>query len=614
MGKSDPEEKFNEQVWEILQKIKEEALATEKGKPVKFVIGKVVGVGIIPRRRKIAILKKLQELGAIKIITKRSESERYGLEFQWDNAREFDLEILQPKFDEVYKKYSPNDKTKIQISKKEFAETLISDLETKYEEITEEQKEDQFFIKLADYGKYLIESDVLSSLLASLKDDSQKDLASYRDKRNEFYNKLVPLSKDLLGKAARAGLKDDPTSPFISQIAQLKARIQDLETSFFDEELDYFYTPYRELIERFVNEGKRNLIKKHLIQDTNTPKLFKEYSAAHKEWEKFKKIRENTVWWAHYNITRIAAGVYEINKEYYFPKDDAISDIYRSEINSIVEGRATVYLNRKKFETWLKRLHRYILSRMGLYKEMQKMSGLVEKRISEMMPDIQRSLVPYQNIQKELNEIAKRFQFELPNGFLDSVRQAMDMSAKIPNLIEPNRVYATFPIRDTKETLLSEILWELRSGKQNIDVPTDTTDEETITESNQGDEDFNDQGTIAKFDKITIIRESRNQAKIHYPGLGFSKPVSINTPWFKVFKEFVENVRVEKKRMVTIWNLSQKNSYSSTRKVREGVEYAPKIRRLILDGLKRNFPEVNGKIEINKAKGFYKGSYKIDIN
>lgn len=93
-----PEEILNQQVWEILQDIKEEDLATVKGKPVTYEFPHVQGVGIIPNKRRRNILYKLQELKAIKIL---NESPR-----DWRGSGGHILKFkLQPKFDEVYEKY-----------------------------------------------------------------------------------------------------------------------------------------------------------------------------------------------------------------------------------------------------------------------------------------------------------------------------------------------------------------------------------------------------------------------------------------------------------------------------------------------------------------------------
>lgn len=64
-----PEEIFNQQVWEILQDIREESLAKETGKPIAYEFPHVVGVRIIPKERRRDIYYKLQEWRAIKVLS-----------------------------------------------------------------------------------------------------------------------------------------------------------------------------------------------------------------------------------------------------------------------------------------------------------------------------------------------------------------------------------------------------------------------------------------------------------------------------------------------------------------------------------------------------------------
>lgn len=94
-----PEEKFNQDVWWVLQEIKEESLATLKDKPLKFEVVKLVAAGIPSQDRQKNIIHKLQELKAIKI-TYETDPSGGGI-----SRYLFELKILQPKFDEVYKKY-----------------------------------------------------------------------------------------------------------------------------------------------------------------------------------------------------------------------------------------------------------------------------------------------------------------------------------------------------------------------------------------------------------------------------------------------------------------------------------------------------------------------------
>lgn len=95
-----PEEKFNQEVWEMLQKIEAEKLVTEEGKPVeyKFPIRHFAGVGIIPQERQKKIIYKLQEWGALQIREDPFDPPA-------STQRIFYLNLIQPKFGEIYKKF-----------------------------------------------------------------------------------------------------------------------------------------------------------------------------------------------------------------------------------------------------------------------------------------------------------------------------------------------------------------------------------------------------------------------------------------------------------------------------------------------------------------------------
>ena len=98
-----PEEKFNLYIWWLLKRIKDEHLATTSNTPVEFHTGNVEyldgsGIPSIDKRNKLML--KLQELGAIKIL----EEPRYII----GTGTIFVIEVLQPKFDEIYKKFNPS--------------------------------------------------------------------------------------------------------------------------------------------------------------------------------------------------------------------------------------------------------------------------------------------------------------------------------------------------------------------------------------------------------------------------------------------------------------------------------------------------------------------------
>jgi len=97
-----PEKNFNQDVWYVLQEIRKKSLYAADNKFVSYEISSsVVAVGYPLEQEEIAILGKLRQWQAIKIINKKGILDDYGLE----SGIAYFLEILQPKFDEIYKKY-----------------------------------------------------------------------------------------------------------------------------------------------------------------------------------------------------------------------------------------------------------------------------------------------------------------------------------------------------------------------------------------------------------------------------------------------------------------------------------------------------------------------------
>lgn len=93
-----PEEKFNQQVWIVLQNIKEAWLATVSGRPVKYRVPNIIAKGAVPKHRIIEIIYKLEEWGTLRV-QRNEQGTRIG------KSDLFYLVINQPKFNEVYEKY-----------------------------------------------------------------------------------------------------------------------------------------------------------------------------------------------------------------------------------------------------------------------------------------------------------------------------------------------------------------------------------------------------------------------------------------------------------------------------------------------------------------------------
>lgn len=94
-----PEERFNQDVWWILQEIAGRKLATLEGKPTEFEVVKLIAAGIPSQDRQKNIIHKLQEWKAVKILNESPAD--------WGGSGKhiFKLQLLVPKFTEIYKKF-----------------------------------------------------------------------------------------------------------------------------------------------------------------------------------------------------------------------------------------------------------------------------------------------------------------------------------------------------------------------------------------------------------------------------------------------------------------------------------------------------------------------------
>lgn len=93
------EDQFNREIWWALDKIRKEELRQREGKPIELVLQDrpIMGLPPIDVRRK--MLYKVEEFGGIKIVDDKTYDDTYGVDFVYT------IEILRPKFEEIYKKY-----------------------------------------------------------------------------------------------------------------------------------------------------------------------------------------------------------------------------------------------------------------------------------------------------------------------------------------------------------------------------------------------------------------------------------------------------------------------------------------------------------------------------
>ncbi len=194
-----PEERVNEYYWWVLSRIKEEILTTPSKKPIAYELSHVAAAGVPNNETERNIIWKLHELGAIKVI------EETPRDWRGSGRHLFELKPLEPKFTEIYNKYKEicdginqeiqtsapikleDQKEKMTLNVQNIPiKIVIADLKSKYQEIEHETNKIQFFIKIAQYSKYILEN---SSTIASLN-------PLYQEAKAEAENRL-PLMDDV---------------------------------------------------------------------------------------------------------------------------------------------------------------------------------------------------------------------------------------------------------------------------------------------------------------------------------------------------------------------------------------------------------------------------------
>jgi len=385
-----PVDEFNQEVWHVLQRVRRAELATV-GKNIEYKFPHVVGVGIIPKEKQKKILYKLQEWEALKV-----------RENPWEPPEStpdtFYLNLLQPKFNKIYQKFTPKASSHETVEDSFIADiqeinvkdipvgVVISDLNSIYQEIESENDKGQFFIKIAHYGKYILENQSTIAMLNPLYKEAQEDAEPYLKSWKDFVKTWKEYANDIIKIAKKAGIKDDPNNPLSNEIGSIKAHLNNEEPSVWETDIQYYFIPYQTLIWKFGELNKYDLlIPKHLkpvSPDNKEVVIYPLYKEARDSWDKFKVVREAKVWWAHYQICRLAAGILDlaVSKEY-FKRDNIIDTFYKFEFDEVARGntnRSPIMLHEDKYKVWIKRLHNYLIPRLQNVTEISQKADAVD--------------------------------------------------------------------------------------------------------------------------------------------------------------------------------------------------------------------------------------------
>ncbi len=268
----------------------------------------------------------------------------------------------------------------------------IADLQSKFRELESEKNQTQFFIKAADYGKYIIKNVACSHVLIQpLQIENQNDTQAFKKAYKEFFDEWLIYAIDIIKQAKKADIQDDPTKPVFSEIKQIKRLIKAGESYLYKSDVGEYYVNYWKLVRRFNDSGKSSLlIPMHFVAIESPLNISSSYKNASDEWTRFQQSRDITVWWAHYQIKMLATGILNMEERKEYIQDDEVNRFYQFEFNEVAKGNLLsipIVLHYQKYIVWIKRLHEYLIPRLELLedKELQGSTQINKKSTSFSM-------------------------------------------------------------------------------------------------------------------------------------------------------------------------------------------------------------------------------------
>ncbi|HCR81338.1 MAG: hypothetical protein UY13_C0002G0124 [Candidatus Pacebacteria bacterium GW2011_GWB1_47_8] len=217
-----PEEKFNQQVWEILQDIKEETLATQNDKPVKYKMPHVAGAGIIPRDRREGIIFKLQELGALRVRESPFEPPVSTNDVLY-------LDIYPSTFETVYTKYqkicdvttylneyqrniyegkeNPPEFSQLDNPVSEVS-LLVEQIDAIYKRVKETAEPKFFFSNLFEYVDGYFREGLLRGVVRALNDLGNTETTKLKQLEKLAYSEIDKAFQKLSVYCSKAGIKN----------------------------------------------------------------------------------------------------------------------------------------------------------------------------------------------------------------------------------------------------------------------------------------------------------------------------------------------------------------------------------------------------------------------
>ena len=359
----------------VLGQLKEEFTLSVKGKPVIYDLRtSVIGAGIPSSDQKRKIILKLEELKAIKIL--HEEGPNWHTNFKGA----FELQIIQPKFNELCKEYNVvenaesdeapdkdgrNPAKRPRPSNPKIHIQLLSEI---YEDIREADPR-SFFISVSEYVKYLDTHQDLAFLLDKIYEEKAKEYEKYlqyskalETQVNDSYSKLKP-------KLSKVKVK---TNWLNKALGEYQSYLDgSLWISYPSEYAHYDYV--YEIVRALEDAGYNDLIKEFLDLDESGNVIGYKVAPVvvdyRNEKDYLKKREEISLWgaWAHLVRVYIAIEKERSTKETLKEGKNIVKqmdfNLVAGEMTNILLGSPNyipVIFRVEKYRPYVKRVHRFI--------------------------------------------------------------------------------------------------------------------------------------------------------------------------------------------------------------------------------------------------------------
>lgn len=251
---------------------------------------------------------------------------------------------------------------------------VSSDLNSRYLSIIEEKNDATYFLKIAEYGNYLLSNNKIDYVYEDIKKEHKNQLKAYEKELRKFvksFKKEGSVVVKSFEEAKNKGIIETPPE----ELSALKEKVGVTDLNHYWNDVAFLWNDYVWVM-RYLEDRKdsnkeiQKLYKKltSKVGGSRQWKLWAEHTKAEEAWQDFKNKREISTWWAHFKVLMIAAGVYDPKtRQKYLTIGEELDSLYTWEFKQIQQGQTSnlILVNKNKYEKYIRKLHYYLIGRVG---------------------------------------------------------------------------------------------------------------------------------------------------------------------------------------------------------------------------------------------------------